>query len=1066
MRATIIAKFLLRLNSFLFLFLFFWSPVFAQVSTANVTGIVQDASSARIRDAAVKLINVQTGAENDSTTSSDGRFILPGVIPGAYTLQIEREGFATMQLNGIILNVGDTKNLLIRLKVGSVTESVNVDASGLTLNTADASVSTVVDRKFVANIPLNGRSFQDLISMTPGVVTPSPQAAGQGSSTQGDFSVNGQRTESNSFFVDGVSANINSGLTNGSSRFTITGSSGGGTALGTTQSLVSIDALQEFRVLSSTYSAEYGRTPGGQFTFLTRSGTDTVHGSLYTYWRDYVVDGNDWFLAGLFPTNSPNQPRFSQNDFGGTFGAPIILPGAYYGHDKTFVFASYEGLLLSQPPPPTFNYVPSAAVFAEAPAPLRNVLSYFPSSYGGLDINDASGRPSGLSALSLLGYSLPALVNSTSIRIDHTISPKLSMFLRYGDTPSHSQSEELLSLTNNIVRTRTLTFGVGNQLSTTKNNDFRLGFARNNSSAYTDPDPSSFCNDQFPAGTFNGAIGMSPPCNPARADVYIHIAGVGDSETSSDNVNSSLQEWNLRDSFSLEASNHFFKFGIDQRHVASTVNPAPLSVEADFFSRQAMVDNLASNIAITKSEPASPILNQFSAFAQDEWRASKALTLSMGIRWEVNPPPRGRRGMDAYTAIGDIDSPATLRLAPRGTPLWNTSWFNLAPRFGAAWMIDGQPGREMIVRAGAGVFFDTATRPALSAFDAMGFTTTSYVKNAPLPIIPAQLDFSTTPAPPSTNSTVFAFPSHLQLPFSMQWNIGLENALGKNQALTISYVAAHGDRLLQEQRKNVSQLNPSFGDVSFFPDGVTSNYQALQIKFQRSISPGVQALASYTWAHSLDYGSTDPLYPLTHGNSDLDVRHNLEAAISWDLPKPSNSLFLKYVLGSWGLDGRLIARTAFPVTLFGNLFSDPATGDRYYNGVDLIPNGPLYLYGSEYAGGRILNGGPNALNPAFSLPAGTAQGNAPRNFVRGFNAVQANVALRREMPIYDRLAAQIQVEAFNVLNHPNFGYIDPSLSHALFGQSTKMLNQSFGPAGSLYQQGGPRSVQFSFKVTF
>jgi hypothetical protein len=197
-----------------------------------------------------------------------------------------------------------------------------------------------------------------------------------------------------SFFVDGVSANINSGLTNGSSRFTITGSSGGGTALGTTQSLVSIDALQEFRVLSSTYSAEYGRTPGGQFTFLTRSGTNTVHGSLYTYWRDYVVDGNDWFTAGLFPQNPPNQPRFSQNDFGGTFGAPIVLPGSYYGHDKTFVFASYEGLLLTQPTPPTFNYVPSTAVLNEAPAPLRNVLSYFPSSYGTLEINDASGKRS------------------------------------------------------------------------------------------------------------------------------------------------------------------------------------------------------------------------------------------------------------------------------------------------------------------------------------------------------------------------------------------------------------------------------------------------------------------------------------------------------------------------------------------------------------------------------------------------------------------------------------------------------------------------------------------------
>jgi hypothetical protein len=432
----------------------------------------------------------------------------------------------------------------------------------------------------------------------------------------------------------------------------------------------------------------------------------------------------------------------------------------------------------------------------------------------------------------------------------------------------------------------------------------------------------------------------------------------------------------------------------------------------------------------------------------------------------VNPPPKGQGGMDAYTAIGDIDSPGTLRLAPRGTALWHTSWFNLAPRFGAAWMVNDEPGREMIVRAGAGVFFDTGNRPALSAFNGMGFTTTKSFNNAPLPVSPAQLDFSSVPAPPSTNSLVFVFPSHLQLPYSLQWNIGLERAFGKNQALTISYVGAHGDRLLQEQRKNVSQFNPSFGDVSFFPNGMTSNYQALQIKFNRSISPGVQALASYTWAHALEYGSTDPLYRLTYGNSDLDVRHNFEAAISWDLPKPRKNNLLKYALGSWVLDGRLIARTAFPVTLLGNLFTDPATGDRFYNGVDLIPNRPLYIHGSEYAGGRIINGGPNAVNPAFSLPDGIEQGNAPRNFVRGFNAVQTNVALRREMPIHDRIAVQLQAESFNVLNHPNFGYIDPSLSDVQFGQSTKMLNQSFGPAGSLYQQGGPRSVQFSLKFVF
>lgn len=1058
-RATIIDALLHRLT---WLIIFFPAiSSFAQVSTANVTGIVLDASDASIGGASVKLINILTGTENDSKTNNDGRFVLPEVIPGAYTLQIERGGFSTTQLNGIILNVGDTKNLLIRLKVGSVSESVNVDASGLTLNTTDAAVSTLVDRKFVSNVPLNGRSFQDLISMTPGIVTQSPQAATQSSSTQGDFSVNGQRPESNSFFVDGVSANVNSGLTNDHARITTTGSSGGSTALGTTQSLVSIDALQEFRVLSSTYSAEYGRTPGGQVTFLTRSGTNTIHGSLYTYWRGSVFDASDWFSSGIEQTPGRYPTYFSQNNFGGTFGTPIVLPGTYFGHDKTFLFLSHEGLLLTQPTPPTFHFVPSNAVHREVQAAGPSFLDYFPVPSGLVEIKDAAGNPSGLSSLNWNAFSLPALVNSTSARLDHNVSSKLSTFFRYGDTPSYSKTMQLTSLTTNHVRTQTFTMGATAQLTTAISNDFRIGFARSNSSVDT-----TFFYSGFPASTFNEVIGIPSSYSPARADAYIHIAGVGDSEINTESANSFLHQWNVRNTFNLQIANHMLKFGIDQRHITSTLNPAAYSVEADFFDRQSMVQQLASDVVITRSVPASPILNEFSAFAQDEWRASKALTLSFGIRWEVNPPPTGERGMDAYTAVGDINSPATLRLAPRGTPLWHTSWYNLAPRFGAAWMVSDEPGREMIVRAGAGVFFDTGNQPALSAFNAAGFTATAYSSNAPVPVTPAQLDFSIVPAPPYTNSTAFAFPSHLQLPYSIQWNIGIEKALGRNQALTLSYVGAHGDRLLQEQRRNVSQLNPGFGVVSFFPNGVTSNYQALQMKFQRSISHGVQALASYTWAHSLDYGSTDPFYPLIYGNSDLDVRHNLEGAISWDLPKPSRNLLLKYVLGNWGLDGRLIARTAFPVTLLGNLFSDPATGDRYYNGVNLLPNRPLYLYGSEYAGGRILNGGPGGASPAFSLPDGTAQGNAPRNLVRGFDAVQVNVALRREMPIYDRLAMQLQAETFNVLNHPNFGYIDPSLSDALFGQSTKMLNQSFGATGSLYQQGGPRSVQFSLKFLF
>lgn len=1048
-----------KLRRLLLMMLCFGMPAFAQISTANVGGIVQDQSGASIQGASVKLINVQTGTENDSKTSREGVFLLPGVIPGLYTLQIDQEGFATTQLNGISLNVGDTKNLLIRLKIGPVTESVNVDASGLTLNTSSASVSTVVDRRFVGNIPLNGRSFQDLISMTPGIVTQSPQAAGEGMGSQGDFGVNGQKPGANQFFVDGVSANINLGVTDGQPPLTDTGSAAGLTALGTTQTLVSIDALQEFRVLSSTYSAEYGRTPGGQFSFLTRSGTNKMHGSLYDYFRTNLLDANDWFGEQVSPYFDPEAP-FRQNDFGGTFGGPLILPKIYDGHDKTFFFLSYEGLQLAQQTPQTFQYTPAMGVIDGAPSALTPIWAAFPSA-SEPEIKDASGAGTGLAPIYFQSYSLPSHLNSTSVRLDHAVSPKLALFVRFGDIPSTSQSRQLWSFSTNQNHVEAFTVGATSQLAKTSSNDLRFGYIQSKSILDTRTEGYPFESDTG-ANLYTG-LGIPPS---ASADVYVHIAGVGDTESRTDHLASTFAQWNLRDTFDIGVGSHHVKLGIDQRHIDATFVPPPLSVEAEFFDRDAMVTNRVSNLVITRNNPASPVINQFSAFAEDEWHISKSLTLVPGLRWELAPPPVGEHGVDAFTAVGDLDSPATLRLAPRGTPLWHTSWYNFAPRFGAAWLIHNKPNQELVLRAGGGAFFDTGNQSALKAFRGVGFTAATQSSGSPLPVAPSQLDFAATPVAPYTNTTAFLFPPHLQLPYSLQWNIAIEKALGKNQSATFSYVGAGGRRLLQEQRTHVGSSNPTFGDISYLPHGLTSNYQSLQMKFQRSVTRGVEALASYTWAHSLDYGSTSPLYPLIYGNSDLDIRHNFEAALSWDLPKPTRNVAAKTICGGWTVDGRLLARTGFPITLFGNLFSDPVTGERSYNGVDLIPNRPLYLYGSEYPGGRMLNGGPSASNPAFSIPSGTTQGNAPRNLVRGFGAIQANIAVQREFPIHDHLNLQFRAETFNIVNHPNFGYVDPFITDALFGRSIEMLNQSFGSTGALYQQGGPRSVQFALKLTF
>jgi hypothetical protein len=1046
---------------------------FAQGNAANVVGIVEDSTEARIPDASLKLINVLTGTESDSTTSHSGVFLLPGVLPGTYMLQIERDGFATAQVTGLSLNTGDTKNVLIRLRVGSVTETVQIDASVVTLNTVDATVSTIVDRKFVTNIALNGRSFQDLMLMTPGVLTQSPQAFAGELGANGGLSVNGQRTDANYFLIDGVSGNF--GLTSlaGSRKIPSDGSLPGLTAIGTTQSLASVDAVQTFRVLGSSYSAEFGGAPGGQFMLVTRSGADAetnaLHGSLYDYVRNAYADSLDWFnrfnsdMNPLmnFPAAQFASLNYRQNDFGGTLGGPVFLPRKFHDRDKTFLFASFEAVHGFQPTAVRLQYTPSGESIAEAPKALQPVLNDFNLTYLG-------SAPSPVLIPIVEADRLPGGVTATGIRLDHTFSPRLSLFLRYSRSLSSSETQNLSSWTAFHFSTRAVNFGATSQLSAMKSNDFRLGFVRSTSQLGTTVKPywSGFFGDVLTPTNLLSDLGVPESYASARGQAFIHIPGIGESTIDVDQASSALHQWNLRDTFSLQSGHHFLRLGVDDRRLVSNVTPAPLSVEADFFDQNSLLNNLASDIAITRADPATPTFNEFSAFLQDEWRISKSLTLSSGLRWEVDPAPHGKDGADAYTLLGSIASPATLQLAPRGTPLWHTSWFNLAPRLGLAWNASNTPGKEIVVRAGAGAYFDTDNQPAAQAFSAIGFSATAHSENVPVPVTTAQLDFSTTPSAPYTNTTVFAFPHHLQLPYAFQWNVAVEKALGRNQVITASWVGASGNRLLQERRTDISSQNPVFGEINFFPSGLTSNYQSLQLKFQRSIAPGVQALASYAWSHTLDYGSTDPALPLIHGNSDLDVRHNLQLALAWAERKPSGNWFHRDLLGGWGVDGRFTARTGFPVNLMGNIFSDSATGERYYSGVDLIPGRPLYLYGSQYPGGRMFNGGPSATDPAFALPAGSEAGSAPRNVLRDFGDYQLDLAAQREVHLYKGLNLQLRAEAFNSFNHPDLGYIDPVLSNALFGQATLMLNQSFGSAGPLFQTGGPRSIQVSARLHF
>jgi len=1044
-------------------------PLAAQSTNGTINGRVLDPSNKVIGGADILAINDATGVQYSGKTNEDGIYVVPNLPPGAYRLQVSKVGFKTLIKPDIVLNIQGALAINFTLPVGAVFETVTVEGGASMINTTDASVSTVVDQTFVKNMPLNGRSFQDLILLTPGVVTQTPQVSGSaafsGVGQTGEFSVNGQRAESNYYTVDGVSANV--GASVGGNMTQTAGASGslpGATALGTTQALISVDALQEFRVQSSTYSAEYGRNPGGQFAFETKSGTNEWHGTAYDYLRNGALDAPDYFTDYLRQLNPAlTNPALRQNDFGGTVGGPVEIPGLYVGKDRTFFFVSYEGLRLISPQPAEIEFVPDAAMRAAAPAPLKPVLDAFPVPNGPDDTANGFAQYTA-------SWSNPSSLNSTSIRFDHSLNDKLRLFFRFSDTGSDSAKRQtygagLTPATNNIsaYTMRTYTGGASSVFSGSLSNDFRVNYSSNgttSSSVTPGFGGGAPVNLQQLVGLGAGSgvlIGLSDPN-------FIYFTILSDIQSTG-----AQRQWNFVDTMSLSLGRHQLKFGVDYRRLEPIAIQATPAVSYYYFSESDVQTNSATTTAQVTA-PAYPLYANFSAFIQDAWKLSQRLSLSLGLRWDVNPAPGVTRGLKPNTIEGS--GPNNWTLAPQGTPLWQTTWYNFAPRLGLAYKLRDAQGWETILRSGVGVFFDTGQQLGSSGFYGPGFIVDgNFQSGGSFPTLPP-IPILNPPMPPYP--ALGGFPPHLQLPYTIQWNSTIEQALGKSQALTLSYVGSHAARLL-ESTNILTPNNPNSQEFGLIKNGGTSSYGALQAQFRRRLSLGLTALASYTWSHCIDYGSENYFVGYQRGNCDFDVRQNLSTAFSFDLPNMGHKGFRNAVLHHWGLDDRFTARTGFPVTLNGTRLFDPVTGEGYFGGLNLVPGQPVYLYGSNCD--SVLQGlgglqpgqgcpGGQAINPQAFTAVSSGQGNAPRNFVRGFGAWQMDLAVRREFPIYENLRLQFRAEAFNIFNHPNFGYVNPNFGQSTFGQATATLANSLGVLSPLYQMGGPRSMQFAIKLIF
>ncbi|HKE28244.1 MAG TPA: carboxypeptidase regulatory-like domain-containing protein [Bryobacteraceae bacterium] len=1039
-----------RLGSALILAASCFNPMLsAQTETANISGVVTDASGAAVLKAAVVLESAERGTKMETATNDSGFYAFSGVLPGRYQLTVRKAGFKQIDLRGVIVNVQDNMQQNFSLEVGSVSDSVMVEGRSETVNTQSASVSTVVDRQFAENLPLNGRSFQTLIMLAPGV------ALSPGNNNKGEFSVNGSRASANSFIVDGVSANIGADAS-GSGGNRTDGNLPAFSLSGTTQSLVSIDAMQEFRIDTSTYAAEYGRQPGGQVIIVTRSGTNALHGTAFEYFRNNDLDANGWFADA----SGQRKPPERQNDFGGVLGGPVYIPHVYNGRNRTFFFFSYEGLRLRLPQYALTN-VPTLAFRQQAPSFMQPYLNAFPLP-NGRDLGN------GLAELNST-YSDPSGINATSIRIDHTVNNRLTLFGRFNDAPSESyqkRPDETLSIDQyRRFNMRTATIGATATITPRLINEARFNYSYNGSFFDSPLDtfggaapattatllPSAYDNVTNQLSWKLNFTGLTQPAAP-----YLFISG---------HQISDQHQINAVEHLSYVTGAHQLKVGFDYRHLTpiDNTNP-PYQLITTFSNEQQVINGVAPSGTVTAYVPQYPVFLNFSAFADDTWKVSRNLTVTLGLRWDVNPPPTEKTGKDAL-AVTETTNLETMQLAPRGTPEWHTPYKNFAPRLGMAYRLFRRPGRETVLRAGGGVFFDTGNDESSQPLAGSYPYTSSYVlSNVVFPLNPTQV--APLPLPYLAGITppyplLYAFDPHLKLPYTWQWNLALEQSLGAGQSLTVSYVGSAGRSLMQDDQISIGQINPNFTTINLTRNLGSSDYDSLQAQFQRRLSKGLQMLVSYTWSHALDNDSASSTLRLPQrGNALFDIRQVLGAAVTYDFRGPSGNRLQRGILSGWSLDSSFHTQTALPVDLVASTLVNPLDGSLVNVRPNVVPGTPLYLSDPHAAGGRKIDAA------AFSIPPAGQSGNLGRNQLRALGAWQLDSALRRQFSLSEQLKLQFRFEAFNLFNHPNFGAIQTSLTAANFGQATATLGAQYSGLNALYQIGGARSIQLALKLSF
>src|SRR5262245_31417072 len=901
------------------------SMALAQTPTATVTGQVRDSSGAAVPGARVVARNVQTNIEREAVTSENGDYTIPLLNVGEYQVLVEKQGFKKAVQTGLILQIDQKARLDFALQIGQVSESVEVTAAASLVQTDSASVGTVIDNKRVLELPLNSREFYALALTAPRVL---PPAQGSTLSFRGGFNVAGSSEVSNNFTLNGLDNN-DTGLNGPSFR-------------------PSIDAIQEFKLLTGTYSAEYGRNSGGQVVINTKSGTNQFHGTAYEFLRNQALDARNFFLR---LTPDEKAPSFKRNLFGGSIGGPIV-------NDKTFFFASYEGLRLRQ----SVTSLATAPTLAMVNGDFRGLVENgrpvsVKNPFTGLDfatpnvidpalinpIGQALARffpapttatPAGQAPSNNYNFSATRRedYNQVSSRFDHALSSKDSLYgtYNYYDNPAFEPSNALCGsrvlpgfgcntgLTTQligIVETHTFTSNLTNEI--------RLGFNRLRQPRIQEDDTVNFVSQFRIPGTFFGETPFNGGVPQVAITGFSTIGGA--TNLPQDRRDNTYQ---IVDNLIWIKSAHTLKFGLDIRKFESNLYfisqgrgifnfNTPANSTTVPTSGYPFADLLLGIPTSTQRNPRGPSTysrtTSFNVYAQDDWKLSSRLTLNLGLRWELNTPMT-----EKYNTIASFD-PKTgqIRAAGQnGVPanLFNYDYNNFAPRIGFAWQPLGDS--KTVLRGGVGVFYNV--QPAGNGFLGMLFNfpfrlpqTFNSSRTAPITLGDPFPGPVPTTAPTNGTLTMTAMNENFATAYITQWGFGVQREVGADMVLEISYLGSKGTHLPLNRNLNQAtpgpgttaqvqarRTYPQFGNISWIESVANSTYHSMELKAEKRYAKGLSLLASYTFSKSIDNSPgistssnasnaiAQDAFNLSaeRGLSDFDVRHRLVTNAIWEIP--------------------------------------------------------------------------------------------------------------------------------------------------------------------------------------